>query len=226
MTAIATDSLYQIAGAVIAVTILQLLLVTNAVELSKESRRRIQHATTGQLMIGVSFILPLHVCTAALFAGIALLLYVYNFQNAWYKKTFGPLLRPSEQDKLPGAFWFLVGTWITVMLVCVVGVIDVDIGRYAILCLSYADPMAAWIGSSMASPRVFGTKATLAGCSAAFVTACVIGTAVLGTGDRRALEIGIGALACTVAECVPLGNDNLLIPIGTAVAVQLVRMHC
>jgi dolichol kinase len=228
-----TSSLYQIAGAVVAVVILQLLLVTKVtgVELSKESRRRIQHAMTGQLMICVSHMLPLPICTAALLAGMALVLYVYLVHNPWYKKTFGSLLRPSEQDCLPGAFWFLLGTWITVVLVGVVRVIDIDIGRYAILCLSYADPMAAWVGSSISSPRVaiVGTNATMAGCCAAFVTAFVLGAGMLeggGTGHWNSLlEVGIGALACTLAECAPFGNDNLLIPIGTASAVQLVRMY-
>ena len=236
----AGSSLYQIAGAVLAVTILQLLLVTKAkgggVELSKESRRRIQHATTGQLMICVSYILPLPICTVALLAGIVLLLFVYHVHNPWYKKTFGPLLRPSEQDTLPGAFWFLLGTWIIVTLVCVFGVIDIDVGRYAILCLSYADPMAAWVGSSISSPRIGGggvsTNATVAGCGAAFVTALILGVGMLGgAGSQNGLvlpvvvESVIGALACTLAESAPLGNDNLLIPIGTALAVQLVRMY-
>jgi len=208
-----TDYIYHITGAIVAVAILQ--IVVTKVELSKEAKRRIQHAATGQLLIIISYLLPLSVCQIALFAGISLLLYVYHCHEAWYKNTFGPLLRPSEQDSLPGAFWFLVGTWISAMC------FDMTIGRYAILCLSYADPMAAWVGSSIPSPQVLG-NATMAGCCACFCTSIVIGWFIL---SEDAAEIGVGALVCTLAECLPIGNDNLLIPVVTAAAVQLLRTY-
>ena len=98
---------------------------------------------------------------------------------------------------------------------------DMTIGRYAILCLSYADPMAAWVGSSIPSPKVFG-NATMAGCCACFCTSIAIGWLVL---SEDAAEIGVGALVCTLAECLPIGNDNLLIPVVTAAAVQLLRTY-
>jgi dolichol kinase len=208
--------LYLIIGAVVAVVILQ-LVVTKASELSKEGRRRVQHAATGQLLIVISYLLPIWICKMALLAGILLLLYVYYFHNSWYKEMFGPLLRESEQDTLPGAFWFLVGTWITATC------FDTSIGRYAVLCLSYADPVAAWVGLSLPSPRVVGT-ATVSGCSACFLTALLIGWYMLES-DKAVVEIGVGALACTVAESFPMGNDNLLIPIVTALAVQFARTY-
>ena len=224
------DPLYQIIGAVVVVIVLQLILVSNQVKLSTEGRRRIQHAITGQVLIVVSYVLPLWICTIALLLGILLLLHVYHVHKAWYQKTFGPLLRPSELTTLPGAFWFLVGTWVIATLVAIVHVIDMDVGRYAVLCLSYADPMAAWIGSTIPSPRVVGTtSATMAGCCAAFGTSFLLGIAILGKAPQQYqtpwLEILVGALACTFSECLPFGNDNLLIPIGTSVAVQLVRVN-
>lgn len=202
-----------IMAAVLAVVLLQVLVTTKEVELSKEGRRRVQHATTGQLLIAISYILPLVVCQGALLAGTLLLLYIYHGQKQWYQNTFGPILRPEEQDRLPGAFWFLAGTAIS--SVC----FELDVGRYAVLCLSYADPMAALVGSSIKSPRLCGT-ATLAGCTGCFLTASAIGWSLL---PDDTFAIGVGALACTVAESLPIGNDNLLIPIVTASAVQLLR---
>jgi dolichol kinase len=212
-----TNYLYPVIGAVLGVVILQ-LVVTNVSSLSKEGRRRVQHATTGQLLIVISYLLPLWICKMALLAGIVLLLCVYHFHKSWYKETFGPLLRQSEQDTLPGAFWFLVGTWITATC------FDTTIGRYAVLCLSYADPVAAWVGLSLPSPRVVGT-ATVTGCCACFLTAVIIGMTMLLESDHAVVEIGLGALACTLAEAFPMGNDNLLIPIATASAVQFARTY-
>jgi dolichol kinase len=213
MTAAFDWILYAVA-AVVVVVLLQVFVTTKEVELSKEGRRRVQHAATGQLLIAISYVLPLVVCQVALLAGTGLLLYIYHGQKDWYQKTFGPILRPHEQDSLPGAFWFLMGTFLS--SVC----FEITIGRYAVLCLSYADPMAAWVGSSFKSPRVYGS-ATLAGCSACFATATLIGWCVL---SNDAVEIAVGALACTVAESLPIGNDNILIPIITASAVQILRM--
>jgi dolichol kinase len=212
-----TNYLYPVIGAVLGVVILQ-LVVTNVSSLSKEGRRRIQHATTGQLLIVISYLLPLWICKMALLAGIVLLLCVYHFHKSWYKETFGPLLRQSEQDTLPGAFWFLVGTWITATC------FDTNVGRYAVLCLSYADPIAAWVGLSLPSPRVVGT-ATVTGCCACFLTAVIIGMTMLLESDHAVVEIGLGALACTLAEAFPMGNDNLLIPIATASVVQFARTY-
>lgn len=208
------DWLLYIVAAVTVVVVLQVFVTTKELELSKEARRRLQHAATGQLLIAISYVLPLVICQMALLAGTGLLLYIYHGQKEWYRKTFGPILRPHEQNSLPGAFWFLLGTFVS--SVC----FEMNVGRYAVLCLSYSDPMAAWIGSSFISPRVFGS-ATLAGCFACFATATAVGLCVL---SSDAVEIGVGALACTVAESLPIGNDNLLIPIITASAVQLMRM--
>jgi dolichol kinase len=168
--------------------------------------------------IVISYLLPLWICKMALLAGIVLLLCVYHFHKSWYKETFGPLLRQSEQNTLPGAFWFLVGTWITATC------FDTTIGRYAVLCLSYADPVAAWVGLSLPSPRVVGT-ATVTGCCACFLTALIIGMTMLLESDHAVVEIGLGALACTLAEAFPMGNDNLLIPIATASVVQFARTY-
>mmetsp|Transcript_8461 Transcript_8461/g.12254 ORF Transcript_8461/g.12254 Transcript_8461/m.12254 type:complete len:211 (+) Transcript_8461:63-695(+) len=202
--------LYYGAIAVLSVIILQIVLTK--VKLSKEARRRLQHAATGQLLIGISYVLPLSVCKMALLGGILLVLYVYNFHNKFYKQEFGTLLRESEQDRLPGAFWFLVGTFLTALS------FDFGIGRYAVLCLSYADPIAAWVGTSLKSPKILGT-ATLAGCFACFGTATLIGWFLL---DNQ-WEMVVGALTCTIAESFPFGNDNLTIPFLTAAAITSLR---
>lgn len=199
-------------GAIAIVSVIILQLFTTRLSLSKESKRRFQHAATGQLLVGISYVLPLSICKIALLGGIVLVLYVYSFHNSFYKKEFGPLLRDNEQDRLPGAFWFLVGTLLTSLL------FDFHVGRYAVLCLAYADPMAAWVGSSFKSPKISGSS-TLAGCFACFGTAVMVGWILL---DNK-WEIIAGALTCAITESVPIGNDNLTIPLFTAAIIELSR---
>jgi dolichol kinase len=203
-----------ISGIIAAIAVVILLQVILArFQQSPENRRHLQHAATGQLLIGISYLLPLVVCQVALSLGIALLLYVFSAHKAWYKSTFGPLLRPHELENLPGAFWFLVGT-----LICAL-TMDLSVGRYAVLCLSYADPVAAWVGRSIASPQITANT-TIAGSIGCFSIALLTGYGVLGT---NIMEIMVGALACTLAEAFPVGNDNLLIPIVTGASIHILR---
>jgi dolichol kinase len=200
-------------AALVILIIICLQLLLTVIDLPNEGRRRIQHATTGQVLILVSYYLPIAFCQTALLIGIVLLFYVFHYQRKWYLQSFGALLRPAESSILPGAFWFLVGTWLTSLFA------DLSIGRYAVLCLSYADPMASWVGSSISSPRLFGTNKTIAGCCACFVTAIILWLIIFRF-SRSIPEIFVGALACTCAEIIPVGNDNLLIPIFTAFVLE------
>lgn len=200
-----------VAIAVVSVAALQVIL-TN-VDLSQEGRRRVQHVVTGQVLVGISYLLPMTFCRVALLAGVLLLLGVYYGFPDWYQEVFGPLLRQSERNRLPGAFWFLLGT--TVTAYC----FEIEIGRYAVLALSYADPMAAYIGMTVRSPRIIAS-ASLAGSLACFSTAYLLGYYMLNGDVTQAF---VGALVCTLSEAIPLGNDNLLIPVATAASIRWVR---
>lgn len=142
----------------------------------------------------------------------------------------------SSRAVLPGAFWFLVGAAVTVLLV------PMTTARYAVECLALADPAAAYIGQSVPSSRRLTKTATVAGSAACFVTACAVGGAFLlpqpsydatttATANADATTFSFsalvvvlaGAAACTAAEAAPFGNDNLTIPVVTALTVELVR---
>ena len=142
--------------------------------LQREAKRRWQHAVTGHALVQISYYLPVPFCIAALVGASAGIWYLRKFQSDAYLKHFGPLLRPHELEEghLPGAFYFLLGTAATVAL------FPIQTARYAVECLSLADPIAAWAGQSVSSPKL--TKsASLAGCSACFVTAWCIGYCML-----------------------------------------------
>jgi|EP00544_Gedaniella_sp_CCMP2646_P015694 dolichol kinase len=78
--------------------------------------------------------------------------------------------------------------------------------------------MASWIGSTVYSKVKIHDGASVTGCTACFVTALVIGITTLGTNNIRVSVIG--AVACMIAEAMPFWNDNVMIPIATASAVQ------
>lgn len=189
-----------------------------------ETKRRWQHALTGHLLVQVSYMLPLRWALGALVAGMAGLVYVRYYHTRQYVQAFGGLLRANEDPRrgggLPGAFYFLLGTTV------VAATLPMTKARYALLCLSFADPMASWIGTSMTSPRLIGS-ASLAGSVACFLTALAVGYCHFTSWN---VIVG-GALACTLAEALPWGNDNLQIPIitgsvvtwleGNAILIQL-----
>jgi dolichol kinase len=162
----------------------------------------------------------------ALLSAAGGLWFLRNFQSDLYLQHFGPLLRPHELEgqSLPGAFYFLLGAAVVAAL------FPIDTARYAVECLALADPMAAWAGQSIRSPKITAS-ASLVGCLACFLTAFGTGYFMLreetiaNVDDNRPpwyVISAAGALACTIAEALPLGNDNLTIPIVTALVVEVV----
>jgi dolichol kinase len=248
---------------------------------SSEAKRRIQHGMTGCLLIAISYCIPIYMCIVLLIVATYMIYYLktYHFHTI-YLPNFGPLLRdyekksslsssssekhpPSDKIKsphnnipLPGAFYFILGTTITTIL------FPIHIARYSVLCLSLADPMAAYIGQLLPSYRIdeilflpsyfhkhrniriVTTNATLSGCIACFITAWWIGyillvavpsyetttstTTTISTtkiNHYPILTVTAGAMACCIAEAIPFihyGNDNVQIPIFTALIVTIV----
>jgi dolichol kinase len=188
--------------------------------LQREAKRRWQHAVTGHALVQISYYLPVPWCVAALLAASSALWFVRTYHSDLYLQNFGPLLRPSELKEhcLPGAFYFLMGAAITAAL------FPITSARYAVECLSIADPMAAWVGQSIESPKVTAS-ASVIGCIACFLVAWGIGYVMLNDSDTdvHIFIITAGALVCSFAEALPIGNDNLTIPIATAFAVEIAR---
>jgi dolichol kinase len=205
--------------------------------LERETKRRFQHALTGHAMVQISYILPKYVCIVCLTIGAILIYTMRTYYPQSFYSAVGPLLRPSEMmngtQSLPGAFYFVIGTTITLLLID-----DMTIARYSIECLSIADPIASWIGSTIRSPKLTKSGNTsMAGCIGCFIASWIIGYMMLdesiysqqqqqqhvhdGSHQYNLFRtITIGALACTVAEGLPLGNDNLNIPVATAFVVE------
>jgi dolichol kinase len=177
------------------------------------TKRRLQHALTGHALVQISYVLPRDLALVLLSLGAAGIYICQKYFPSHFRQHFGALLRPSELsgDRLPGAFYFLLGAATTVALVK-----DWTINRYAVECLAFADPIASWVGSSIQSPKL-NSGTSVSGSAACFATAWILGYMML-DGDFH--TITIGAMACTVAEGFPYFDDNLNIPILTALVVE------
>ena len=129
---------------------LVIIVPTRIKSISQEGRRRIGHATSGQGLICISYILPVTWSIIALWLAASLLVCLVYMHPTTYLQIFRPMLRSHELEKnvLPGAFYFLAGMAVTAAF------FDMNTARYSLLCLSWADPMAAWIGKSIKSPML------------------------------------------------------------------------
>lgn len=230
-------------GFLMVLVVLFQYFVARAPNVQKEAKRRFQHALTGHALVQISYVLPRSLSLALLLIGSIGMYLAKTFFFEAFLKAFGGLLRPKETsgEVLPGAFYFLLGTAVVVS-----GLIttNMTIARYSVECLALADPMASWVGSTIPSPKFAittegGTRtSSLSGCLACFGTALGVGFWMLRTGmvvdsesafdsesatskhEFTPLTLVAGAVACTIAECLPFGNDNLNIPVITAFVVD------
>ena len=199
----------------ISVTILLIMVqvVTAKFPLGKENRRRIQHALTGHLMVHVSYYIPPATAIFLCLLGACGMYSLFKFSPQRFRRTFGELLRKEELDgvRLPGAFYFLVGTATTVALSK-----DINTARYGVECLAFADPLASFVGTTFPSPKL-NSNASLSGFLACFACAWIVGYLML-TNDIFVLSTG--ALVCAMTEAAEIWNDNLCIPILTSLSVE------
>lgn len=89
-----------------------------------------------------------------------------------------------------------------------------------LLCVALGDAMAALIGKSIGRHHLFGSKKSVEGSAACFLTCAAVG---IYTGFPAGSALA-GASAATVIEFMPTKvyfNDNMWMPIGVAVTLRL-----
>lgn len=142
----------------------------------REIKRRIQHATTGHGIVLLSYMLSLQLIRYGqiiMIIVMIILYYIHQYHfHTLYMKIAGPYLRPNEllyvavqnnnnNDQknnkttnysrgvnLPGAWYFLLGVLISS------SIFPLYIAQYSIMCLSYSDPIASYIGQTIPSIRL------------------------------------------------------------------------
>jgi dolichol kinase len=129
--------------------------------------------------------------------------------NALFFRTFPSLASPREAEGIASSTWYVVGALIAWAFFEPAVVVP------SILVLALADPAASFLGRVMKSPRV-GTGSVF-GSSVFFVVA----TAILLPGAGWGVALAVAALV-TAVEAMPWKlDDNLTVPLSTAVFLSL-----
>ncbi len=199
--------------------------------------RRFQHMMTGLVFYALSYILP-HGVACILLVFFTSAFYALHIARSKYKskavqkayiKHFGTLLREDEKYNihyLPGAFWFLLGTTMTVLLFPMGD--KNNIARISLLCLSFGDPIAAMVGVYLGGPSISrkGRQKTLGGSLACFIVCYAISCVLLGDENightDHSMACYLTGIAASMMEGASLFcsiDDNILIPVGTGTSL-------
>jgi dolichol kinase len=135
---------------------------------------------------------------------------------------FGSLLRKKEFTSLTGGSYLMLASFINMLIFE-----DKGIFMASIAFLAVGDTMAALVGLTQGRTRIFALKKTLEGTIACFLS-CTLVAYLLSVLPQHNLPLKIGLIGAgmaTLIEIIPLEvNDNVLIPLGSAIAMQIFKM--
>ena len=125
---------------------------------------------------------------------------------------FAPIMRVAEEKKLSGVTYLLGGAWVTIYL------FEKEVAIIALLLVSLSDAAAAIIGTAYG--RIHLWQKTLEGTVAFFTVAGFMMILVANLSLEQKIA---GMVVSTLVELLPIPvNDNLSLPIMTALAMQAV----
>lgn len=180
--------------------------------------RKLFHAV-GVVVVGIYLWGPFsRTVVAACLGGIAVALGILDLARArnpalqdLFFRLFGAITAEKDRKGWNGSTLYFTGCALTVAL------FDQPLACAAILCLALGDSLAAVVGMSVRSPR--WRNSSLAGSA----TCLVVTTACCWPFVGWPAAI-VGGVAATILEALSgTKMDNLLIPLGTAAALFLVR---
>jgi dolichol kinase len=137
---------------------------------------------------------------------------VYRLSRGLPKEAYAivkPMIRPHEMRGIGGHVYFAAGAFITVLAY------SREVAIAALLISVFADGGAAVFGSRWGRHRLIGKK-TLEGSLALFLIALAFAAWIV----RPLMVALIGAVTATCVELIPI-NDNLMVPISSGLAMQL-----
>jgi len=125
---------------------------------------------------------------------------------------FSSIMRGAEEKKLSGVTYMLIGAWLTIYL------FEKEVAIIALLLVSISDAAAAIVGTAYGKIHLW--QKTFEG-SVAFFT--VTGIMMILVSDLSLEQKVVGMIVGTLVELLPIPvNDNLSLPIVTAIAMQAV----
>jgi dolichol kinase len=175
--------------------------------------------------------------TAALFVLVPLALVavfcdVARLRWAWMHRfigwVFGPIMRPEEQPPFGGPVVLNGATWMCVSAALCALLFSEPVAAAALVMVMVGDGAAAVVGRRYGRHRYpFGAGSkSLEGSAALFLAGLVTALPLALLGPPYAplapLQLGLGALAATVVEALPIPvNDNVRVPLVAGLAMTL-----
>ena len=173
--------------------------------------------------------------TAALFVLVPLALVAvfcdvarqrWAWMHAFIQWVFAPIMRPEEQPPFGGAVVLNGATWMCVSAALCALAFPEPVAAAALAMLMVGDGAAAVVGRRYGRHRYPSSSKSLEGSAAFFVTglaaALPLATGLPGYDALTPLQLGLGALAATVTEALPVPvNDNLRVPLVAGLVMLL-----
>ena len=141
-----------------------------------------------------------------------LILEYFRLELGWKMPFFSQFIRPKEQHRMYGVIYFLSATIISL------AVFDYKIALAALLMTTFGDMVAALVGKRYGSTLIYRNK-TWAGFLGELATNLIIGFIIL---DSIYVILGMAIIATIVETLVDELDDNLLIPIFSGFAGQII----
>ena len=143
---------------------------------------------------------------------IFLVLEYLRLELGWKMPFFSQFIRPKEQNRMYGVIYFLSATIISL------AVFDYKIALAALLMTTFGDMIAALVGKRYGTTLIYRNK-TWAGFLAELGTNLIVGFIIL---DSIYVILGMAFVATIVETLVDELDDNLLIPIFSGFAGQII----
>ena len=141
-----------------------------------------------------------------------LILEYFRLELGWKMPFFSQFIRSKEQNKMYGVIYFLSATIISL------AVFDYKIALAALLMTTFGDMVAALVGKRYGSTLIYRNK-TWAGFLGELTTNLIVGFIIL---DSIYVILGMAIVATIVETLVDELDDNLLIPIFSGFAGQII----
>jgi len=141
-----------------------------------------------------------------------LILEYFRLELGWKMPFFSQFIRTKEQNRMYGVIYFLSATIISL------AVFDYKIALAALLMTTFGDMIAALVGKRYGTTLIYRNK-TWAGFLAELGTNLIVGFLIL---DSIYVILGMSLVATIVETLVDELDDNLLIPIFSGFAGQVI----
>lgn len=134
--------------------------------------------------------------------------------NNWLQERLKGVLKEEESRRPSGTFYYLLSSWICIFF------FSPCVAAAALLDVNFGDPVASWAGSRWGRRRWGPKQKSWVGSGACFLVCASINLMLL------PWEVALGgALCATLVEALfPWQDDNLTVPLGAALIMEILSL--